>query len=72
MSKIVKFSPKIVGESFRFDCDGILEKAKGQEFATVCVIGHHPDGQLWVSGSANAGETMMLLELAKHHILFGE
>jgi ligand-binding sensor domain-containing protein len=72
MSKIAKFEPKVVGEGYRFDPDEILESAKGEEFSTVCVIGHYPDGRLWISGSANAGETMMLLELAKHHLLFGE
>lgn len=72
MDKVINFKPTLVGEGFRFDSDQILDAAKGQEFSTVCVIGHYPDGSLWVSGSANAGETMMLLELAKHHILFGE
>lgn len=71
MSEVLKFSPKVVGEGFRFDPDQILDGAKGQEFATICVIGHYLGGELWISGSANAGETLILLELAKHHLLFG-
>lgn len=61
-----------VGEDFRFEPDAILEAAKGQDFARVAVIGELPDGTVWVSGSANAGETLVLMELAKHHIVFGD
>lgn len=61
-----------VGEDFRFDADDILEAAKGKDFARVSVIGELPDGSIWVSGSANAGETLVLMELAKHQIIFGD
>ncbi len=61
-----------VGEDFRFDPDEILEAAKGKEFDRVAVIGQLPDGTLWISGSANGGETVILMEMAKHQIIFGE
>lgn len=61
-----------VGEDFRFDPDAILEAAKGKDFARVSVIGELPDGSIWVSGSANAGETIILMEMAKHQIIFGD
>lgn len=61
-----------VGQDFRFDPDQILEAAKGKDFARVSVIGELPDGSIWVSGSANAGETIILMEMAKRQIIFGE
>lgn len=72
MTNVIKFKPVEVGEDFRFDPDEVLDAAKGQDFSTVCVIGNYSNGELWVSGSANAGETIMLLELAKHYLLFGD
>lgn len=61
-----------VGEGFRFDPDDLLEAAKGQGFTRLAILGENPDGTLWVSGSANAGETVILIELAKHQIIHGE
>lgn len=61
-----------VGENFRFGPDDILEKAKGRGFTKVSVIAQNPDGTIWVSGSSNAGETLILMELAKHKIVHGE
>lgn len=71
-NKVVEFHPVLVGEGYRFDPDDILEKAKGNEFTTVAVIAEMPDGSLWVSGSANAGEALILMEKAKRQICFGE
>lgn len=61
-----------VGEDFRFDPDAILEAATGQGFSEIVIIGHLGDGEFWVSGSANAGETLILMEKAKRQIVFGE
>lgn len=72
MSNVVKFDPVVVGEGFRFDADEILDAAKGQSFTTVAVLGELEDGRLWVSGSANAGETLVLMEKAKRQIVFGD
>ena len=59
-----------VGEGFRFDPDEILEAAKGQGFTTLVIIGQTPDGgPLWVSASGNAGESIILMELAKLQII---
>lgn len=70
--KIVQFHPETVGEAFRFDPDEILEAAKGQEFTTVAVLGQLPDGTIWISGNANAGETLVLMERSKRVVVFGE
>ncbi len=72
MSEVVKLQPVEVGEGFRFDPDAILEAAKGKSFTTVVVLGQLEDGSFWVSGSANAGETLILMERAKRQICFGE
>lgn len=72
MAEVVKFNPVLVGEGFRFDADQILDAAKGQGFAILAVIGELEDGTLWVSGSSNGGETLVLMEKAKRQIVFGE
>lgn len=72
MSNVVKLEPVEVGEGYRFDPDEILEAAKGQGFRMIAVLGELEDGSFWVSGSANAGETLVLMERAKHRIVFGE
>lgn len=61
-----------VGEGFRFDPDELLEAAKGGGFTTLAILGQKEDGSIFVSGSANAGETVILIELAKHKIIHGE
>lgn len=72
MTNVLKFDPKIVGEGFRFDGDQILDEAKGQGFVTLAVIGETADGEIWISGNANAGETLVLMERAKRVVVFGE
>lgn len=72
MAEIVKLEPIEVGEGYRFDPDELLEAAKGQNFTRLVIIGETEDGEPWVSGSANAGETLILMEWAKHMIVFGE
>lgn len=72
MSNVVKFDPVVVGEGYRFDPDELLEAAKGQGFETLAILGQLPDGTYWVSGSSNAGETLVLMERAKHQIVFGD
>lgn len=72
MSEPIKLKVVRVGEEFRFDPDEILEAAKGHGFKTLVVIGEMPDGQTWVSGSANAGESLIMIERAKRVVVFGE
>lgn len=69
---VLKFDPVIVGDGFRFDADEILEQAKGQGFSTLAVLGITEDGAFWLSGNANAGEVLVLMERAKHLIVFGD
>ena len=73
-AEIVKLSDHIeeVGPGYRFDPKEILEKAKAFPFDKVAILGEDENGELWVSGSANAGEIMILMEKAKKLIVWGE
>ncbi len=71
-ANIIPFEPVVVGDGYRFDPDQILEDAKGQSFTTLAIIGETEDGEMWVSGNANGGETLVLMERAKRKIVFGE
>lgn len=70
MSNVHKFEPEFVGEGYRFDPDEILEAAKGQGFANLVIVGELPDGTRWTSGNCNAGEALILMERAKHDLIF--
>lgn len=61
-----------VGENHRFDPDEILEAAKGQGFTNLVILGELPDGETYVAGMANAGESLIMIERAKRVIVFGE
>lgn len=70
--KVLKFDPVLVGEGYRFDGNEILEGAKGQNLETITILGETADGKLWVSGNANVGQTLVLMEKAKRLLVFGE
>lgn len=72
MNNVVKLEPVEIGESFRFDPDQVLEDAKGQDFSCLAVLGQMPDGEIWVTGNANAGEILVMMEMAKRKLVFGE
>lgn len=72
MGDVHKFEPVEIGEGFRFDPDELLEAAKGQGFTNLVILGELPDGEVWVSGMANAGESLIMIERAKRQIVFGE
>lgn len=71
-SNVLYFDPVVVGDGYRFDPDEVLDAAKGQGFTTLAVLGELEDGSIWVSGNANAGETLVLMERAKKVVIFGE
>lgn len=72
MAEAIHLHPVEVGEGYRFDADDILEAAKGQAFVTLAVLGETADGEIWISGNANAGETLVLIEKAKRVVVFGD
>lgn len=58
-----------VGEDFRFEPDAVLDAAKGNNFDRMVVIGQYDDGEIYIAGTANAGESLILLERAKLQII---
>ena len=72
MTNVVKLQPVEIGDGYRFDPDAILEEAKGHGFTILAVLGETEDGEFWISGSANAGETLVLLKRAERRVVFGE
>lgn len=71
MGDVVKLELVEVGENVRLAAQPVLDGAADQSFERMVVIGRCDDGSLYVAGTANAGETMILLEQAKHFIAFG-
>jgi hypothetical protein len=71
-AEIVQLNPETVGDEYRFDPDQVLEDAKGQGFVTLMVLAQNEDGDIWITGNANVGETLVLMERAKHHLVFGD
>jgi hypothetical protein len=71
MADIHKFEPREVGSNYRFDPEAVLEAAKGQGLVELVILGTLDDGSHWTSSTANAGETLILMERAKRLIVFG-
>lgn len=72
MGEVKKLELVTVGEGFRFEGDQILEAAKGKTWSRLAIIGELEDGDFYLAGTANAGETLILIELAKHLIVTGD
>lgn len=72
MAEVVKLHPVEVGDGYRFEAAPILDAAKEETFSRLAVIGELEDGSIYVAGTANAGETMILIERAKHFLVFGD
>lgn len=78
MTNVVKLELVHMGESVRLDADEILEEAKGLKFHRLVIFGQlepeEPGGEheLFISATANAGETLILMEIAKDFLVFGE
>lgn len=72
MGDVVKLNLVEVGENFRFDAGQILDGARERKFNRFALIGELEDGTMYVAGTANAGESLVLLERAKRHIVFGD
>lgn len=73
MAEVVQLSDHLqeVGAGYRIDPDKVLEGAKGRDFTNLLVLGQHQDGTLYIAGASNAGECIILMELAKHELIFG-
>lgn len=71
MSNVVDLKLVEVGSNYRFQAETILEAAKSNSYSRLVIIGELEDGSLYVAGTANGGESLILLERARHLIAFG-
>ncbi len=57
----------------QFDADAMLEEAKDAGFATtLAIVGYLKDHRVCIMTNANKGEAVLLLEQAKHTLLFDD
>lgn len=68
-SNVVQLQLVEIGDGVRLDADKILDAAKGHAFDRLLIVGQQSDGQMYVAGTTGAGESMILIELAKRVIV---
>lgn len=71
-AEVVRLVPNEVGDDYRFDGDEILKDAMGRNWHRLVVLGQiegEEDEDIYIAGNANAGESMILLEIAKLQLL---
>jgi hypothetical protein len=71
MNNVVKLEVHEAGEHYRIEAAAVLNAAREQAFERMVVIGRTESGDLYIAGTANAGESMILIEQAKHFLTFG-
>jgi hypothetical protein len=69
MTNVVELKLVEVGDGVRLDADKILEAAKGNKFDRLAIIGQLDDGEIYFAGTANLGETLVLIEMAKRKMI---
>jgi hypothetical protein len=72
MSNVVNLELIEAGEHYRVEAEKVLVAAGAVDFERMVVIGRTSDGGLYVAGTANAGESMILIEQARHYLAFGK
>ncbi len=72
MAEVVKLKLVEIGEGHRLEADTLLDAAKAVAFERMVIIGRLDDGDLYVAGTANAGESLILLKQAEHFVVFGK
>jgi hypothetical protein len=68
---VVRLVPKEISDGVHFDPDVSLESMKGRPIARLLIIAEYDDGTFDVEGNCNAGESLFLVEKARHKIVFG-
>lgn len=71
MGEVVNFQAQNIGEGYRLDADVVLDEAKGNAFDRILIVGQMEDGEFYIAGNANAGESLILLERVKDFIVHG-
>lgn len=69
-AEIVRLVPQEAGDAFRLEADAVLDGAKGRDYHRLVVIGQiEGEDDLYVAGTDNAGESLILMEWAKLQII---
>lgn len=68
-AKVLKFEPSVIEGGVTVDEN--LDEAKTWGLATVLIIGETDAGEMYIGGSHNSGTAMILMERAKHALVFG-
>lgn len=69
-AEILKLVPNEIGDGYRIEADAVLEGAKGRSWHRLLIVGQlEDDEEMFVAGNANAGESLILMELAKLKII---
>ena len=71
MTNVHKLQVVEAGTNYRIEANQVLNAAKAHDFERMVVIGRLENGDLYVAGTANAGESLILIEQAKHLVVFG-
>lgn len=71
-AEILKFEPTIVGGGATISPDEVMDAAKEIGLTTLVLTGETADGNIYIAGTISAGDAVMLLEKAKHGIIFGD
>ena len=71
-NNVIKFTPVEIGEAYRIGTDEMLQNTIGTKFTRLVILGETEDGEPYVAGSANAGETLILLHQAINRIVTGQ
>ena len=59
-----------IGDGVRLDPNKVLDGAKGKDWIRLMVVGQiEGESGIYIAGNANAGETLILMELAKLQII---
>jgi hypothetical protein len=69
---VVKLQLVEVGEAYEFKADELLEAWKGCGLKDLLILGECEDGELVIAGTYNRGEAVLLIEMAKQKLVFGD
>jgi hypothetical protein len=62
---VLPFPQVAIGDGLEIDPAAVLDASQKKAFTRLVVIGEQDDGGLYVAGTHGAGESLMLVEMAK-------
>lgn len=67
---VIRLVPNEVGEEYRRAADDVLKGAMKKRFTNLVIIGEvEGEDDLYIAGMANAGESIIMMELAKMDLI---